>query len=726
MSHTFDHCGPTDPDSLPEADRLVLHVESDESTRAAVAASITGREPDIDLVAVGSDAQARPLLSDHRFDCVVVGDGVDTGFLEAMDAPVVLYTATDPANVDESVLSVTDTLVERQNDTAPEFLARKVVSLTGTDSDRGRAQYALARAVSNVSGGGDSNQFIVDDDGRLVWASAPFEAVFPTERLDAALPRTGTFDERLHALLADAPDAIPTVTRTRRGVDATGRESFTLRAGDDEFRFVHAGYRLPAEIGSLRLEVFEDVTREVRQQARTELLELLVSASKDGLYTLDTHGNIEFCNGSFAEMLGYDREALIGRHASTVLVEGELKRGQSRLGELLDGDAESATVDLRFRTREGATLVLSIHFTLLTTDDGSYAGLMGVARDVSERKRRERELERYRQLVEAARDPMFVLDEDGRLTLFNESMQQIVDADSLSGEPLTRLFPWHDCRQLADILSDLRTGETEWAQYELRLPDESGADRIYEATVGALRDTDGFVGTVGTLRDITARERRTAELDLLKQVLSRVLRHNIRSQFTVIQSYADRLVEGTVDPEAAGEAIQATADSLLATSEKAGEIERLVETDAGRTTLDLADVVSAAVDNAAKDYPEQSCEIDVPSVPVRAHPSLVVAVENAVENAVLHTTGGPVRIGAAVTDDTVELCVSDDGPGIPETELAAIEQREETPLQHTSGAGLWLIDWVVLRSEGSLSFDTDGDGTTVRIELERGAIDNIS
>lgn len=729
MTASFDHFGPSDRSELDESARTVLHIDPDERRRSTVAAAVARQDTTVDIVAVKSAERARSVLADLRFDCVVVGDIGTTAVLDSVDAPVVLHTDEDPANVDASVRSAADTVIERRGDDRPEFLARKVLSLTATDADRGRTGYALERALSRAEAADDggSYQFLVDDTGRVVWASAPFDRVFPVDRLETPLPATENFDEKLGALLADSPSAIPTVSRTRRGVDATQRESVTVRTGDGEAHFVHTGYRLPEALDSLRLEVFERVTPEVEREGRAELLELLVAASKDGLYTLDRHGNIEFCNRSFAEMLGYEPDDLIGRHAATVLVEGELERGQARIAELLDDESrESATVDLTFRRRNGELLEMAIHFTLLPSETGSYAGLMGVARDITERKERERTLETYRQLVEAARDPMFVLDADGRITLFNEALASVVAEESLEGNALTGLFSQQDRERVAGVLAELRSGERDWAQSELRLTDGTGTERLYEATVGALRDDESFAGTVGTLRDITERDRRTRELDLLKQVLTRVLRHNVRSKFTVIHSYADRLIDGSADPAVAGEAIRETSESLLATSEKARAIERLVEKDADQTTQDLSVVAEVAVNDVATRYPDATYEVDVPSVLVRSHPSLEIAVENAVENAVVHTEDPVVRLDAAVTEDTVELRIADNGPGIPETDLVSIQRREETPLQHTSGAGLWLIDWVVFRSDGTLAFDTDGGGTTVRIELDRGDADNIS
>lgn len=54
--------------------------------------------------------------------------------------------------------------------------------------------------------------------------------------------------------------------------------------------------------------------------------------------------------------------------------------------------------------------------------------------------------------------------------------------------------------------------------------------------------------------------------------------------------------------------------------------------------------------------------------------------------------------------------------GNADHERAVILSGEETPLQHGSGVGLWLVKWVVRNVGGTLSF-ADGPGTTVEVEL---------
>lgn len=572
----------------------------------------------------------------------------------------------------------------------------------------------------------ESHQFLVAADGTLQWASEPFESVFPVASATAATASEDFYD-RLATLLQDRPSAIRTVTRADRDVDAATEATVSMPAADGRRHFRHSAHQLPDAAGSLRLEVFRGVTPQVRREARLELLDLLVEQAQDGLYTLDESGVIDFCNESFAAMLGYDRTEIIGRHASTTLAEGELERGQRTLRHLQRTDDESRTVDMTMLDREGRPLEVSIHYTLLPSADGSYAGLMGVVRDVTERQERLRTLEQYRTLVESAADPMYVLEADGRIELLNEPMAAFFgrEKDVPVGEAIESLLPTETGeRALAAVPRD---DEQTFESFERWLADADGTQRLYEVTVGAIADDGDYVGSVGTLRDITERERRREDLDLLRQVFARVLRHNLRSELSIIMGNTEVLMEHVDDAHGdLAETVLERCRCLEATASKARAIEGVLDSETGRTSQRLERVVERATTAVENSHGDVRVTTDVPSsLSVRAHPNLVLAVENLLENAVEHgdplEAGGrdvDVRLTARERADEVTLSVADGGPGIPECERTAVERGTETPLRHGSGLGLWLVRWIVDRSGGELAFEHDDGRTTVRLRLD--------
>jgi signal transduction histidine kinase len=107
---------------------------------------------------------------------------------------------------------------------------------------------------------------------------------------------------------------------------------------------------------------------------------------------------------------------------------------------------------------------------------------------------------------------------------------------------------------------------------------------------------------------------------------------------------------------------------------------------------------------------------------VRSSDLLGLAVDNLLENAVVHTTSLSPTVEVTVRRDeetgTVEVSVADDGPGIPRQEREVLVDGQETPLDHGSGIGLWLVNWIVSESMGTVSFgENDPTGSVVTLRL---------
>lgn len=91
-----------------------------------------------------------------------------------------------------------------------------------------------------------------------------------------------------------------------------------------------------------------------------------------------------------------------------------------------------------------------------------------------------------------------------------------------------------------------------------------------------------------------------------------------------------------------------------------------------------------------------------------------MAVTEAVINAITHhpQSDPTIEVTADMVTDTdpphVQLCIADNGPGIPPSEVEPVLQGEETALTHTSGIGLWLIKWTVEQHGGDFSITSNG------------------
>lgn len=208
-------------------------------------------------------------------------------------------------------------------------------------------------------------------------------------------------------------------------------------------------------------------------------------------------------------------------------------------------------------------------------------------------------------------------------------------------------------------------------------------------------------------------------------VLNRILRHDIRSNVNAITGRADLLArEAETDDHL--EEIERHATEIVELADEARDIQRLVRDETTLAELDLATLLRERIDHAERAYPDAHITADVPeTVQVCAHELLHSALDNVLENAIEHNDKDYPHVDIEVRtwseaggDGTVEVHVDDDGPGLPEHERRTFRAGTETPLQHSSGLGLWLVQWVVRTSGGEVTIaDRAPEGTTVTLRL---------
>lgn len=234
----------------------------------------------------------------------------------------------------------------------------------------------------------------------------------------------------------------------------------------------------------------------------------------------------------------------------------------------------------------------------------------------------------------------------------------------------------------------------------------------------------GTGGWVFVFNDQTALFRYEEDLELLKEVLSRVLRHDIRNKLNVIRAHGELLAQqsdGSRSQQA--RTIVRTADTVIETAEKAKGIESLVEADRPLYDIDLSDVAADTAEWATDTFPDAVVDLDVPAETwVRADEQLSLAVRSLVENALLHNDEETqyVRIRIEQHDDAATLSVEDNGPGLDTHERRIFEGESIDQLNHSTGLGLWLVKWVVRNSKGTVTVDLTDSGTRFEVTLNRG------
>ncbi|MFD1645721.1 PAS domain S-box protein [Haloarchaeobius litoreus] len=383
------------------------------------------------------------------------------------------------------------------------------------------------------------------------------------------------------------------------------------------------GYRLLPTASGLRLSL-RDVTERMERERRLERYELIAETARDGIYLVDRTGHFTMVNEAYAEMTGYDREELVGSHVS-LLVDEETIETASRYDERLRADeCQTARFEADLVRKDGSTLRAEATFAVLDDGDG-HVERVGVVRDVSDRVERERELERYRTIVETVDDGIYVLDGEYRFTQVNDAYVDITgyDRDELLGAHCSLVVGDALSERAAARSRELAASDDRSARLEAPVHRRDGTQLVAESKFTPLTDEAGtFQGTVGVVRDMSDRIRRErilkrqrsqlAALDSLntvaRQVTQSVIEQSTRADvertvcevLTDSESYTlawvgqvDR-ASGTVTPRlvsptrAAPENLPVVADTL-----SEGPIGRATETGTMQVTTDIASVAPA-------------------------------------------------------------------------------------------------------------------------------------
>lgn len=158
--------------------------------------------------------------------------------------------------------------------------------------------------------------------------------------------------------------------------------------------------------------------------------------------------------------------------------------------------------------------------------------------------------------------------------------------------------------------------------------------------------------------------------------------------------------------------------------EKLGRIDDIDPTEAINESRDLVETVESAVLSYQNKHPALSVHTTLPDQAiVQGDRSILYIVEEVIENAIEHNDkpSGEREIDITIQNfnGATELRVGDNGTGIPEDELSSLSHGVETPLQHTSGVGLWVVTWLTKLVGGELVIDSTIDtGTEISITFQ--------
>ncbi len=129
----------------------------------------------------------------------------------------------------------------------------------------------------------------------------------------------------------------------------------------------------------------DQIDRELR--ASEQRFRTLVEDANDVIYTLDLDGAFEYLSPNLYESLGHVPEDFFGQHFSTLVHPDDLPRCEAFVQRLLSSRSKQRGLEYRVHDHQGGWRWQSTNASPLFDANGSLVGMIGIAHDISERKR---------------------------------------------------------------------------------------------------------------------------------------------------------------------------------------------------------------------------------------------------------------------------------------------------------------------------------------------------
>jgi PAS domain S-box-containing protein len=405
--------------------------------------------------------------------------------------------------------------------------------------------------------------------------------------------------------------------------------------------------------------------------------------------------------------------------------------------ERLTEEGESYDLELRIVTATERTRWVRAVGDPQFDDAGEVVGALGLFQDITERKRYEMALESTREelrtVIDLVPDLVFVKNREGEYLLANEATAAAYGKtpEEIEGKTEAEIIPDADDSEAfrQDDLEVIESGEPKNVGEET-LTTADGETRILQTVKIPYRVPEtGGDAVLGYARDVTELKEyeRTLEgqRDNLK-LLNQVVRHDIRNQLMVVESYTGLLEDSLPDDQSrtyAQTVIEAAKEATDITETARDVADVLLRVGSDRTPVGLRAELSEQIEQVRSDEGRATVSVDgaIPDVTVLADDLLEAVFRNLLTNAVVHNDKEVVDItvSAAVSDGSVRVSIADNGPGIPDDHKEQIFQESERGLESSgTGIGLYLVETLVDRYDGDVWVeDNDPVGSVFTVEL---------
>ena len=505
------------------------------------------------------------------------------------------------------------------------------------------------------------------------------------------------------------------------------------------------------------LGIFWDITEQKRTEharkiaeEKRRLYQLMVESAHDAIFLKDLESRYVIANRKALETFGLSYDQVIGKNDYQIMPNKKGARKNIEDDRLVFKMGKPTEITKCMTSKDGQVRWFQAVKVPQFDDRGNIVGLIGIARDVTERRRAEDTLreseEKYRTLIESAGESICIVDKNGVFRFMNTTAAERLGGkpEDFVGKTMWDLFPKKIADYQAAVIRKvirMQQGLTDVAPTELQ-----GKRRWYSTTYAPLRNDKGKVTAAMTVaRDISSLKRAEDELERYRErmtraeqlgslgTLSATLAHELTQPLTIIGLSIENCLPALKKTAAGGLIRQDLRNALDEVSNAASIIDRF-RTFARKSTgksvgkVNLKAVAERIVNLLSKTAHRVRVRLVIRNLDKMPR---IYAYETDIEqmffilaqNAIQAADGKEDRrltISGASTRQQVELRFTDTCGGIPAENLDRIFQPFFTTKSPSEGVGLglYIVQEIVSRAGGKIRVKSKlGKGSTFVVSL---------
>jgi PAS domain S-box-containing protein len=282
----------------------------------------------------------------------------------------------------------------------------------------------------------------------------------------------------------------------------------TLKRGAMDYVLKSHLSNLPLAVERALEEALKRKRRKRAEEGAQASLAAIVESSDDAILAETMEGTITAWNKAAERLYGYRKEEALGKPI-TILVPPDRTAEFAHIMEMIgEGRGVDRLETVRLRS-DGTGVDVSVTISPIKDREGKLIGASSIARDVTERKRREAENLRLAAAVEQAADSIMITDPKGTIQYVNPAFTKMTgyaSAEVLGRNPRLLKSDRHDAELYRQLWSAVLDGKTWHGEIVNRRKD--GTLYTEETAIAPVRDARGTITDfIAIKQDVTERNR---------------------------------------------------------------------------------------------------------------------------------------------------------------------------------------------------------------------------